>query len=133
MTKRRGKAVQVEHIRLTLGLNHWVESTWFQPVESTSLSKLWFQMSTSCTPTARRGTTTYLVQRRLDMLPKPLTEDICSLRGGVERLAFSCFVRIDGATLLPDFQRHPPRFTKSVIRSDAALTYAVRRCRLTSA
>ena len=37
----------------------------------------------------RRGTTCYLVQRRIDMLPKPLTEDICSLRSGVERLAFS--------------------------------------------
>lgn len=31
----------------------------------------------------------YLVQRRIDMLPKPLTEDICSLRADVERLAFS--------------------------------------------
>ena len=29
------------------------------------------------------------MQRRIDMLPKPLTEDICSLRSGVERLAFS--------------------------------------------
>ena len=29
------------------------------------------------------------MQKRIDMLPKPLTEDICSLRGGVERLAFS--------------------------------------------
>lgn len=29
---------------------------------------------------AARATTTYLVQRRIDMLPKPLTEDICSLR-----------------------------------------------------
>lgn len=38
---------------------------------------------------ACRATTVYLVQRRIDMLPKPLTEDICSLRGGVERLAFS--------------------------------------------
>lgn len=36
-----------------------------------------------------RGTTCYLVQRRIDMLPKPLTEDICSLRADVERLAFS--------------------------------------------
>jgi exoribonuclease II len=36
-----------------------------------------------------RGTTVYLVQRRIDMLPKPLTEDICSLRSGVDRLAFS--------------------------------------------
>jgi exosome complex exonuclease DIS3/RRP44 len=27
-----------------------------------------------------RATTAYLVDRRIDMLPKPLTEDICSLR-----------------------------------------------------
>ncbi len=27
-----------------------------------------------------RATTVYLVQRRIDMLPKALTEDICSLR-----------------------------------------------------
>ena len=38
---------------------------------------------------AARATTVYLVQRRIDMLPKPLTEDICSLRAGVDRLAFS--------------------------------------------
>jgi exoribonuclease R len=31
----------------------------------------------------------YMVERRIDMLPKPLTEDICSLRADVERLAFS--------------------------------------------
>ena len=43
-----------------------------------------FQCACAC-----RATTVYLVQRRIDMLPKPLTEDICSLRGGVERLAFS--------------------------------------------
>ena len=38
---------------------------------------------------------------RLDMLPKPLTEDICSLRGGVERLTFSVFFRFDKVTNLP--------------------------------
>jgi exosome complex exonuclease DIS3/RRP44 len=38
---------------------------------------------------ARRGTSVYLVERRIDMLPKALTEDICSLRSGVERLTFS--------------------------------------------
>ena len=32
--------MQVEHIRLTLGL----KALGFQPVESTSLSKLWFQI-----------------------------------------------------------------------------------------
>jgi exoribonuclease R len=70
----------------------------------------------------RRGTTTYLVNKRLDMLPKPLTEDICSLRGGTERLTFSVFFKFDATTGLPvpDAQ---PRFTKAVIKSDAALTY----------
>ena len=70
----------------------------------------------------RRGTTTYLVNRRLDMLPKPLTEDICSLRGGTERLTFSVFFRFDAVTGLPA-PDVPPRFTKAVIKSDAALTY----------
>ncbi|EEH54478.1 uncharacterized protein MICPUCDRAFT_462, partial [Micromonas pusilla CCMP1545] len=70
----------------------------------------------------KRGTTTYLVQRRLDMLPKPLTEDICSLRGGVERLAFSVFFRFDAKTCLP-VPGVSPRFTKSAIKSSAALTY----------
>ena len=71
----------------------------------------------------KRGTTTYLVQRRLDMLPKPLTEDICSLRGGVERLTFSVFFRFDAKTHLP-VPGYAPRFTKAVIKSSAALTYA---------
>ena len=70
----------------------------------------------------RRGTTTYLVQRRLDMLPKPLTEDICSLRADVERLAFSVFWRVDPATMLPR-KDVKPRFTKSIIKSSKALTY----------
>jgi len=59
----------------------------------------------------RRGTTCYLVQRRIDMLPKPLTEDICSLRSGVERLAFSAIwemtagaevVAVRCAVIVPD-------------------------------
>ena len=43
----------VRQCRLTSG-RPWVENTWFQPVESTSLSKFWFHMST-CTPTPRTG------------------------------------------------------------------------------
>ena len=46
--RRAVRTVQVEHIRLTLGL----KAPRFQSVESKSLSKLWFQMST-CTPTPR--------------------------------------------------------------------------------
>eukprot|EP00879_Flechtneria_rotunda_P021039 GHRR01022163.1.p1 GENE.GHRR01022163.1~~GHRR01022163.1.p1 ORF type:complete len:742 (+),score=218.81 GHRR01022163.1:116-2341(+) len=74
---------------------------------------------------ASRATTTYLVQRRLDMLPKPLTEDICSLRGGVERLAFSAIWE-----MTPEAEVVSVRFTKSVIASRAALTYAEAQTRI---
>jgi exoribonuclease II len=38
---------------------------------------------------ADRGTSTYLVEMRLDMLPKILTETLCSLRDDGDRFAFS--------------------------------------------
>jgi len=62
------------------------------------------------------------------MLPKALTEDICSLRAGVERLAFSVVwrARADGTV-------SAPRFFKSVIRSVAALTYAEAQARIDDA
>ena len=36
-----------------------------------------------------RGTTFYLVDRRFDMLPTLLSSNLCSLHGGVDRLAVS--------------------------------------------
>ena len=44
---------------------------------------------------AYRSTTVYLVDRRTDMLPGLLTENLCSLRGGIERLAFSVVWEMD--------------------------------------
>jgi exosome complex exonuclease DIS3/RRP44 len=38
---------------------------------------------------ASRGTTVYLVDKRIDMLPHLLGTNLCSLRPFVERLAFS--------------------------------------------
>lgn len=38
---------------------------------------------------AARGTTVYLVDKRIDMLPHLLGTNLCSLRPHVERLAFS--------------------------------------------
>ncbi len=38
---------------------------------------------------AARGTTVYLVDKRIDMLPSLLGTNLCSLRPRVERLAFS--------------------------------------------
>ena len=41
------------------------------------------------TEAAARGTTVYLVDKRVDMLPSLLGTNLCSLRPFVERLAFS--------------------------------------------
>mmetsp|Transcript_1540 Transcript_1540/g.5654 ORF Transcript_1540/g.5654 Transcript_1540/m.5654 type:complete len:1159 (+) Transcript_1540:38-3514(+) len=46
-----------------------------------------------------RGTTVYLVDRRLDMLPALLSERLCSLVAGVERLAVSVLWTLDASTL----------------------------------
>ena len=65
-----------------------------------------------------RGTSTYLVDRRLDMLPVLLTADLCSLRANVDRLAFSAFIDVDeDGTILKT------RYARTIIRSRAALTY----------
>ncbi|CAG9462659.1 unnamed protein product [Pedinophyceae sp. YPF-701] len=75
---------------------------------------------------AARSTTTYLVERRIDMLPKALTEEICSLKPNVDRLAFSVLWEMtpEGEPL------RQPRFCKSVIRSRAALTYVEAQMRI---
>lgn len=68
---------------------------------------------------AARGTTVYLVDRRIDMLPGLLGTDLCSLKEGVERLAFSLLCIVDWATGEPV----EVRFCKSLIRSRASFTY----------
>ncbi|TFK73064.1 RNB-domain-containing protein, partial [Pluteus cervinus] len=67
---------------------------------------------------ASRGTTVYLVDRRIDMLPSLLGTNLCSLRPHVERLAFSAIWE-----LTKDADIINVRFTKSVIASKAAFTY----------
>ncbi|XP_049870396.1 exosome complex exonuclease RRP44 [Pectinophora gossypiella] len=67
---------------------------------------------------ASRSTTVYLVDKRIDMVPDLLSSNLCSLRGGEERLAFSCVWEIDeNANVLST------KFHKSVIKSAAAMTY----------
>ncbi|TEB35393.1 RNB-domain-containing protein [Coprinellus micaceus] len=67
---------------------------------------------------AARGTTVYLVDKRIDMLPALLGTNLCSLRPFVERLAFSAVWEM---TL--DAEIVNVRFHKSVIASKAAFTY----------
>ncbi|XP_033259145.1 exosome complex exonuclease RRP44 isoform X2 [Orcinus orca] len=77
---------------------------------------------------ARRGTTVYLCEKRIDMVPELLSSNLCSLRSNVDRLAFSCIWEMNhNAEILKT------RFTKSVINSKASLTYAEAQMRIDSA
>ncbi|KAF9995574.1 exosome catalytic subunit dis3 [Entomortierella chlamydospora] len=67
---------------------------------------------------ASRGTTVYLVDKRIDMLPSLLGTNLCSLRSNVERLSFSCIWELNEEAEIVNV-----RFTKSVIASKASLTY----------
>jgi exosome complex exonuclease DIS3/RRP44 len=53
------------------------------------------------------------------MLPGLLTENLCSIRGGVERLTFSVIWEIDSKT----FKAVKTDYRKTVIKSRAALDY----------
>lgn len=68
---------------------------------------------------ANRSTSTYLVNQRLDMLPGLLTTDLCSLKGNVDRYAFSVLWEVT-----PDAEILNVEFQKSIIHSIGALTYA---------
>ncbi|KAM3146946.1 hypothetical protein pb186bvf_001100 [Paramecium bursaria] len=67
---------------------------------------------------AHRCTTVYLVDRRTDMLPKLLTENLCSLVSNVDRQAFSVIWKMDENANIIDV-----KFGKSIIRSCASLNY----------
>ena len=69
---------------------------------------------------ADRSTSTYLVERRLDMLPGLLTTSLCSLVGGVDRFAFSVQWEM---TPPPECRVVRREFFKSCIHSRAAMTY----------
>ncbi|KAH3641899.1 hypothetical protein KXW27_003897 [Aspergillus fumigatus] len=65
-----------------------------------------------------RGTTVYLVDKRIDMLPHLLGTDLCSLKPYVERYAFSVLWE-----MTPNAEVVSAEFTKSVIRSREAFSY----------
>ena len=72
-----------------------------------------------------RGTTVYLVDKRIDMLPTLLGTDLCSLKPYVERYAFSTIWE-----LTPDADIVSSSFTKSVIRSRKAFSYEQAQLRI---
>ncbi|MEY2555841.1 MAG: ribonuclease [Verrucomicrobiota bacterium] len=66
----------------------------------------------------RRGNSVYLPDRVIPMLPERLSNGVCSLNPGVDRLTHSVFVEFD-----KNGRAKNAHFAKSVIRSAKRLTY----------
>ncbi|XP_074649854.1 exosome complex exonuclease RRP44-like [Tubulanus polymorphus] len=67
---------------------------------------------------ASRGTTVYLCDKRIDMVPELLSSNLCSLRSDGERFAFSVLWEVT-----PEAKTVNTKFMKTVIHSKASLTY----------
>jgi ribonuclease R len=66
----------------------------------------------------KRATSVYLIDRVIPMLPKELSNGICSLNPRVDRLAMTCFMEINKEGRVVDY-----RITKSVIKTNERMTY----------
>ncbi len=66
----------------------------------------------------KRGTSTYLVDRVIPMLPEKLSNELCSLRPGEDKVTFSAFMEINASGVIEDYD-----VVETVIHSHHRFTY----------
>jgi ribonuclease R len=66
----------------------------------------------------KRGTSVYLVDRVLPMLPERLSNEICSLKPGEDRLTYSVLMELSSESILKSY-----RIRESIIHSKARFSY----------
>ena len=67
----------------------------------------------------QRGTSVYFADSVIPMLPRQLSNGVCSLNEGADRLAFSCIMQLDKTGAVQNF-----RFEKTIIRSRVKGVYS---------
>lgn len=67
---------------------------------------------------SKRCTTVYLINQRVEMLPKLLTTDLCSLVEGQDRLTYSCIFTFD-----MNYEIRDININKCIIRSNKSFSY----------
>lgn len=74
---------------------------------------------------AKRGTSIYLVDRTIPMLPEVLSNDLCSLNPGEDKLTFSAIFNFSGESAVPGKKASVTKawFGRTVIHSDKRFTY----------
>ncbi len=101
-----------------VSLEHVEDGSFLLGVHIADVSKFVPPASALDREALRRGTSVYLVDRVIPMLPEELSNNLCSLKPDVDRLTYSVLMKLTPEGILEDYT-----ICESIIRSKYRLTY----------